>query len=136
MLLAALLALAAATTSASASTQRHRNLTLEGSWDAQVTTTIPSSGQVRLTFLADGTLAAPDQGTWRKTSATGFTFTLRYDRFDASGQLIGHTQGTQTGTLCALGGSFVSTGTSSVYNLAGEVERSFGLSIVATRVSR
>uniref|UniRef100_UPI0018DE5EF2 hypothetical protein n=1 Tax=Saccharomonospora saliphila TaxID=369829 RepID=UPI0018DE5EF2 len=107
--------------------------TLEGTWDASVRTTIPSEGETTLTFLADGTLAPPDTGTWCEGPNGAFSFELRYTNYDENGEVVGHTEGYQHGQLSPRGETFTSSGVSTVYDTDGAVVRIFELDIEAVR---
>ncbi|WP_019819091.1 hypothetical protein [Saccharomonospora saliphila] len=121
------------TTITTASAEHYGERTLQGTWDAEVRTTIPSEGESTLTFLADGTLGPPDSGTWKDGPHGTFTFDLRYTRYDEDGTVIGHTEGHQQGRIDQHGLTFRSAGTTEVYDLEGNVVQRFDLFISATR---
>jgi hypothetical protein len=108
---------------------------LIGTWDVHVRTSLPSSGDINLTFLPDGTIEPPPgepvTDTWESVTCHRFTFRVVHPAVDATGEVIGEVRGDQAGVL--LPERFVSQGTSIIYNLEDEPVGSFKVWLRATR---
>ncbi|TDB80613.1 MULTISPECIES: hypothetical protein [unclassified Micromonospora] len=126
-------ALAPAPAAATESTCPH---SLVGTWRAKVQTSLPSTGETTFVFNPDGTIEPPPgepvTDTWRAVGCNGFTFNIVHPHYDASGNVDGEVRGYQNGVL--FGDRFASHGSSTVYNLNGEPQRSFTVQVKAERV--
>ncbi|MBC2906281.1 hypothetical protein [Streptomyces cupreus] len=104
-----------------------------GTWSAQVTTSIPSSGTTSFTFLADGTMGN-DTDTWYCTGRTTFSYDIKHPHKDAGGNVDGSVEGHQDAVLSD-DDHWTSHGVSKVLDLQGNVVSSFTVDVVATRTS-
>lgn len=109
-----------------------------GTWSAQVTTTVPSSGTVTYVFspggsmtLTAGTSSVP--GTWQCDHGNAFSFTIDQVLTDGSGNVTGHVHATQNGWLHG-DDRFTSSGTTVETDANGQVVRTFQVNVTATRV--
>ncbi|MFF7365870.1 hypothetical protein [Streptomyces sp. NPDC008125] len=104
-----------------------------GTWSAQVTTSIPSSGTTTFTFLTDGTMGN-DTDTWYCTGRTTFSYDIKHPHKDSSGTVDGSVVGHQDAVL-SRNDHWTSHGVSNIVDLSGNVVSSFTVDVVATRTS-
>lgn len=104
-----------------------------GTWSAQVTTSIPSSGTTSFTFLSDGTMGNATD-TWYRTGRTTFSYDIEHPHKDSSGNVDGSVVGHQDAVLSD-NDHWTSHGVSKVLDLQGNVVSSFTVDVVATRTS-
>lgn len=110
-----------------------------GTWSANVSTSIPSSGTVTYVFRPDGTMTvtagtASVTGTWQAGNGNHFTFVIDNPLTDSNGNTVGERHAEQDSTLHGKN-SFTSTGTTVDSDLNGNVVRTFQVNISATRIS-
>ncbi|CCK26887.1 putative secreted protein [Streptomyces davaonensis JCM 4913] len=118
---------------AQADTTAAKSYSPVGTWSAQVTTSIPSSGTTGFTFLADGTMGN-DTDTWYCTGRTTFSYDIKHPHKDSSGNVDGSVVGHQDAVLSDKD-HWTSHGVSNVLDLQGNVVSSFTVDVVATRTS-
>ena len=142
---AALLALAglvAPPAQAAATSEVSQVLTADsliGTWSAEVTTTVPSSGTVTYVFRPDGTMAivagsATVEGNWQAHQGNKFSFVIDTPLRMANGHVVGQRHAVQDGDLHGPN-NFTSCGTTVDRDLDGNVIRTFEVFVTATRVS-
>lgn len=108
---------------------------LVGSWDVHVRTSLPSAGDITLTFLPDGTIEPPPgepvTDTWEAVNCHRFTFRVVHPDLNAAGEVIGEVRGEQE--LALARDRFTSHGTSTTFDLEGQPVSSFRVWLRATR---
>lgn len=109
-----------------------------GTWSANVSTSIPSSGTVTYVFRPDGTMTvtagtASVTGTWQADNGNHFTFVIDNPLTDSNGNTVGQRHAEQDSTLHGEN-SFTSTGTTVDSDLEGNEVRTFQVNISATRI--
>ena len=113
---------------------------LVGFWNGTVKTTIPTGGNVVYRFNADGTMevivgAKGFAGQWTQNSGDTFSFEVTLPETDSSGNLTGFSYAVQQGRF-ASAKTFTSSGVTTIYDLHGNVTKSFGVDVTATRAHR
>ncbi|MBV1855585.1 hypothetical protein [Catellatospora tritici] len=110
-----------------------------GAWQTKVQTSLPSSGEAKITFNADGTLVQdgtdtlPGTGFWQKSTDGKITFQVVIPLADATKEnIIGTIRGEQTATL--KDGTYTSKGISTLYDLKGNKTKSFEVNLNGTLI--
>jgi hypothetical protein len=103
-----------------------------GTWNAQVTTSLPSTGTTTFSFLDDGTMNGTD--TWCQTGRTTFSYDLEHPHKDSTGAVDGTVVGHQDAVLSDKD-HWTSHGTSQVLDLQGNLVSTFTVDVSATRTS-
>lgn len=110
---------------------------LIGLWNGTVRTTIPTGGNVVYRFSPDGTMAvivgtAAYPGMWKENADGTFFFEITLPETDSSDNLTGFSYAEQNATLVSPG-KFTSSGNTRIFDLQGNVIKSFDVYITATR---
>lgn len=130
---------AASATTAHLAGTRHKadHDSLLGFWNGTVKTTIPTGGSVVYRFNTDGTMevivgAKGFAGQWTQNSDGTFSFEVTLPETDSSGNLAGFSYAVQHGQFTSAK-AFTSSGITTIYDLHGNVTKSFGVDVTATR---